>query len=57
MTAGTTVANLHHASLMQAEFRLQEKVNAVIDDDPAAEAVEPPGLPPADDGLSVGAWI
>jgi pterin-4a-carbinolamine dehydratase len=34
-----TVANLHHAGLTQAEFRLLEKVNAVIDADPAAEAV------------------
>jgi pterin-4a-carbinolamine dehydratase len=34
-----TVANLHHAGLTQAEFRLLEKVNAVIDADPAAEVV------------------
>jgi pterin-4a-carbinolamine dehydratase len=34
-----TVANLHHAGLTQAEFRLLEKVNAVIDADPAAAAV------------------
>jgi hypothetical protein len=34
-----TVANLHHAGLTQAEFRLLEKVNEVIDADPAAEAV------------------
>ena len=34
-----TVANLHHAGLTQAEFRLLEKVNAVIDADPAAESV------------------
>jgi pterin-4a-carbinolamine dehydratase len=34
-----TVANLHHAGLTEAEFRLLEKVNAVIDADAAAEAV------------------
>ena len=34
-----TVANLHHAGLTQAEFRLLEKVNEAIDADPAGEAV------------------
>jgi pterin-4a-carbinolamine dehydratase len=51
-----TVANLHHAGLTQAELRVLEQVNAVIDADPAADAVEPPGLPPPDDGLPIGSW-
>jgi pterin-4a-carbinolamine dehydratase len=51
-----TVANLHHADLTQAEFRLLEKVNAVVEADPGAEAIVRPGLPPPDDGLSTGSW-
>ena len=41
-----TVANLHHAGLTPAEFRLLEKVNAVIDAAPAAEAVCRPACRP-----------